>query len=268
MLERRVSGGIGYAERDADAGAPLVFLHGIGGSADVFAPQLARDWGRRALAWDMPGYGRSVPLAETTIATLAEAAVAWLERLGVAKPVLVGHSIGGMIVQEMLARRPDLPGAAVLVATSAAFGSSDGTFQREFLAARLGPLDAGRSMAELAEPIVAGMLGGAPDPEGRARAVAAMAATPEAAYRATVRALVGFDRRAALADIRVPTLLIAGEKDPNAPAATMHKMAARIAGARIVVLPGCGHLPNLEAPAAFDAALGDFLATLSDGGRP
>jgi 3-oxoadipate enol-lactonase len=57
----------------------------------------------------------------------------------------------------------------------------------------------------------------------------------------------------------VPVLCLACEKDPNAPAPVMERMAARIPGARYVCLPGLGHLPNLEAPAAFDAAILDFL---------
>jgi pimeloyl-ACP methyl ester carboxylesterase len=74
-----------------------------------------------------------------------------------------------------------------------------------------------------------------------------------------VRCLVTFDRRAALGRIGVPTLLLAGERDPVAPPATMERMAARVAGARFMVLPGAGHLANLEGPAAFNEVLAGFL---------
>jgi len=82
---------------------------------------------------------------------------------------------------------------------------------------------------------------------------------PADTYRAAVYCLVDFDERAHLAGIRVPVLCLACEKDPNAPPAVMEHMAGRIPGAQYVCLPGVGHLPNLEAPAAFDAAVLGFL---------
>ena len=74
-----------------------------------------------------------------------------------------------------------------------------------------------------------------------------------------------FDERANLPNIRVPVLCLAGERDPNAPAAMMERMAAKIPGARYVCLAGVGHLPNLEAPQAFDAAVLDFLTARRPG---
>src|SRR5438046_2051021 len=68
--------------------------------------------------------------------------------------------------------------------------------------------------------------------------------------------------RTSLARIRVPVLCLACEKDPNAPPVVMERMAAKIPGAQYVCLPGVGHLPNLEAPAAFDAAILGFLVKL------
>jgi pimeloyl-ACP methyl ester carboxylesterase len=70
---------------------------------------------------------------------------------------------------------------------------------------------------------------------------------------------VSFDERANLPNIRVPVLCLAGEADQTAPAKVMERMAARIPGAKFVSLPGAGHLPNLETPAAFDAAILVFL---------
>jgi pimeloyl-ACP methyl ester carboxylesterase len=86
-----------------------------------------------------------------------------------------------------------------------------------------------------------------------------MAAVPCDTYRAAVRCLVAFDERANLAKIGVPVLCLAGEHDRNAPPQMMERMASKIPAARYVCLPGVGHLPNLEAPAAFDAAVLAFL---------
>ena len=75
-----------------------------------------------------------------------------------------------------------------------------------------------------------------------------MAAVPEATYRATMLALLGFDLRHALKDITVPTLVLSGSKDNNAPAPMMAKMATYIPSGSYVELEGVGHLANLERP--------------------
>jgi 3-oxoadipate enol-lactonase len=86
-----------------------------------------------------------------------------------------------------------------------------------------------------------------------------MAAVPEATYRATMLALLGFDQRGALKKIAVPTLVLSGSKDNNAPAPMMAKMASYIPSAKYVELEGAGHLANLERADAFNAALDSFL---------
>ena len=211
------------------------------------------------LAPDLPGYGGRPPVTKMDFEGLAEDVEAFIAQSRVHRPVLVGHSMGGMIAQTMLRRRPDGIRAAVLACTSPAFGNADGDFQRKFVADRLGPLDAGKTMADLAPKMVERMMGPRPDPAGRALAIDVMGAVPADTYRAAVRCLVAFDERANLARIGVPVLCLAGEIDPNAPAPVVERMAGKIPGARYVCLPGVGHLPNLEAPAAFDAAVLGFL---------
>jgi pimeloyl-ACP methyl ester carboxylesterase len=164
-----------------------------------------------------------------------------------------------MVAQTALRRRPGAYRAVVLCATSPAFGNADGDFQKKFVADRLGPLDAGRTMAEFAPGMAGALMGPQPDPAGRALAAEIMAAVPASTYRAAVRCLVSFDERANLPRIGVPVLCLAGALDRTAPAAVMERMAAKSPGARYVCLAGVGHLPNLEAPAAFDAAVLDFL---------
>lgn len=245
---------------------PLIFLHGIGGAARAWRNQLAFFGDRyHAIAWDMPGYGSSRALAATSIAALADALKDFIAAVNAPKPVLVGHSIGGMIVQQLLANSPDIAGGVVLAQTSPAFGKPDGDWQKAFIDARLGPLDRGATIPDLASSIVDELIGDDPDPHGVEIARLCMAAVPEATYRATVRALMGFDQRARLAKIDVPTLVLSGSKDNNAPAPMMAKMVTYIPNARYVELAGVGHLANLERPDAFNAALDDFLSGCSFG---
>lgn len=250
-------------EAAGDSALPaLVFLHGIGGAARAWRGQLEAFGDRyHAIAWDMPGYGNSAPLASVSIASLAEALQEFLRQVGAIKPVLVGHSIGGMIVQQLLATNPGIASAVVLAQTSPAFGRPDGDWQKSFIDVRLGPLDRGETMVSLAPTLVRELVGDNPDIKGMDLARDCMAGVPEATYRATMLALLGFDQRNALKTIAVPTLVLSGSKDNNAPAPMMAKMASYIPSAKYVVLEGVGHLANLERPGIFDAALDQFLKT-------
>jgi 3-oxoadipate enol-lactonase len=258
-------GRFSYEAAGAPASPPLVFLHGIGGAARAWHGQLDAFSGRyRTIAWDMPGYGGSAPLPTVSMATLAGALQDFLRQIGAVKPILVGHSIGGMIVQQLLAKSPDIAGAVVLAQTSPAFGKPDGDWQRSFIDARLGPLDRGETMVSLAPTLVKELVGNDPDLEGMEIARDCMAAVPEAGYRACMLALLGFDQRSALKNIAVPTLVLSGTRDKNAPAPMMAKMASHIPSASYVELEGVGHLVNLERPATFNVVLDQFLKTHMD----
>ncbi|MBA2960622.1 MULTISPECIES: alpha/beta fold hydrolase [Ramlibacter] len=244
------------------AGPTVLMLHGIGGGHLAFAPQVETlaSCGYRAVAWDMPGYGHSPPIEPYTFKGLAASCITLIESLRCGDVTLVGHSMGGMVAQEVVARRPELVRRLVLCGTSPAFGKPDGDWQREFIATRTAPLDAGQSMADLAQVLVPQMIGPGSLPEGVRLAQHCMAQVNPSTYRRALEALVTFDRRANLPHIHVPTLLVAGEHDRNAPPAVMRKMAQQIAGSTYLEMAGIGHLQNLEAPDDFDAAVLRFLA--------
>jgi 3-oxoadipate enol-lactonase len=243
----------------------VVFIHGIGGGARLWTLQMTSfaAAGFRPFALDLLGYGERQAVDHMEFESLAADVETAIERLGLARPVLVGHSMGGMVVQTALRRRPDGYAAAVLACTSPAFGNASGDFQTKFVADRLAPLDAGKTMTDVARSIAVSM-GPSPDAGGRALAIEAIGATPEKTYRAAVHCLVGFDERANLGAIRVPILCLAGEHDPLAPPSGVERMAGKISGAGYIRLPGVGHFPNLEAPAAFDTAVFDFLRHAAD----
>jgi len=256
------NGRFGFEAAGDAASPPVVFLHGIGGAARGWRSQLDFFGDRyRAIAWDMPGYGGSAPLPTVSISTLADALQEFLQQVGASRAILVGHSIGGMIVQQWLVKNPRAAAAVVLAQTSPAFGKPDGDWQKSFINARLGPLDRGETLVSLAPSLVKELIGDNPDAGGIALARDCMAAVLEATYRATMLALIGFDLRHALKQITVPTLVLSGSRDNNAPAPMMAKMATYIPSASYVELEGVGHLANLERPGAFNAALDQFLKT-------
>ncbi|MGA2550055.1 MAG: alpha/beta hydrolase [Burkholderiaceae bacterium] len=239
----------------------ILMLHGIGGGHQAFAPQMsalaAHGW--RALAWDMPGYGYSRTVEPYTMESLAQSCLDLIAVLDVGPVVLLGHSMGGMVAQEVAARAPEAVAGLVLAATSPAFGSRDGPWQKAFLTSRTAPLDAGKSMAQLARTLVLEMVA-EKSAESVVRALTnIMAAVPAATYRHALGALVEFDRRAELDSIRVPTLVVAGKSDRNAPPAVMEKMAGRIPRAHYRTIEGAGHLLHWEQPDAFNAILVAFL---------
>jgi pimeloyl-ACP methyl ester carboxylesterase len=245
-------------------GPAVLWLHGLGGGhrywtaeLDAFSPR----W--RNVAWTMPGYDDSPPLAEMTFPALADAAARLLDELAVPSAVVVGHSMGGMVAQELWVRHPDRVAALALVGTSDAFGGGRPEFVDAFLQQRQAPLDAGRTPADMAPATIAGLAAGElPEPALRV-AVGTMSAITSDAYRAALRCLVSFDRRTELATITVPVLMLTGEHDPLAPPKVMAAMAERVDGAELVVVPGAGHLVNLEAPDAFRDAIDGWLDRLA-----
>jgi 3-oxoadipate enol-lactonase len=249
------------------SGPTVLMLHGIGGGHKAFAPQVETlaSAGYRAVAWDMPGYGRSAPIEPYTFKGLAQSALDLIDALQCESVTLVGHSMGGMVAQELTARRPDRVNRLVLCGTSAAFGKrTDGRlaegWAEQFISQRTAPLNAGQTMEQLAQTLIPQMVGPGAMPEGLRLAEFCMANVPPSTYRRALEALVTFDRQRALGEVRVPTLLVGGEFDRVAGPSVMKQMAAAIPRARYVEMAGMGHLMNLEAPDAFDALLLAFLS--------
>ncbi len=247
-------------EQSGTGDVPLICLHGIGGDAGSFQPQLD-ELGRsmRVISWNMPGYGGSDPLPEMTFEALAGAVRSFMDALQLETAHIAGQSIGGMIAQEFALRFPERVASLILIATTPAFGGRDEGFKTEFLKARMKPLDEGRTMAELAPEFVPQIVGSKASDAAIAAAIQSMASVPENSYRAVVTCLVTFDRYADTAAIGQPACLIAGAEDRNAPARTMEKMAARMPRGAFHQIEGAGHLVNLEAPDVTNTILKQFL---------
>jgi 3-oxoadipate enol-lactonase len=240
---------------------PLVFLHGVGGGHHAWERQLPwfADKGFPSHAWDQPGYGHS-PLVEPYDLEQVSAALARLiQSLGSEPVVLVGHSMGGLIAQETYVRYPRLVKALALCFTSPAFAGGNSDFTKQFIAARIGPLDAGKTMKDIASALMPTMRGAKSDPSGLALAEQIMGGIAPDTYRKAVHLLTTFDRRKELADIKVPTLVLSGSDDKTAPPAMMEKMAQKIPGTDYLRLEGCGHLGPLDQPEEFNQALFSFL---------
>ena len=248
-----------------DVGLPtqptVVFLHGVGGGRQGWAQQQTHvaQLGWRSLAWDMPGYGDSAMVSPYDFAHLAQALWQMLDAAHIDQAVLVGHSMGAMVALQAWTQKPERITGLLLAASSPAFGHSDGDFQKQFLAQRLAPLEAGKTMGDIADRLIPSMVAPSSTSPALALAREGMAAIAPDTYRAALHALVQFEQRAALPTITVPVLCLAAEHDRTAPPTVMERMAQKIPGARYACLAGAGHLLHYEQPEAFNAELEKFL---------
>jgi pimeloyl-ACP methyl ester carboxylesterase len=239
----------------------LLFLHGLGGGHHAWDNQLPYFAGRgyAAHAWDQPGYGHTPIVEPYDLEQVSASAKRLIDSFGDEPVVLVGHSMGGMVAQETFARHPGCAKALILGFTSPAFGGGSEEFVRQFVAARVAPLDAGKTMPEVAAQLMPTMRGSRSNPAGLAQAQKIMSGIDPDMYRKAVRLLTTFDRKDNLKNIDVPTLLIAGSDDKTASPKVMERMAKEIGGAEFIVLEGCGHLGPMDQPEAFNKAVEAFL---------
>lgn len=246
---------------DVGEGPAILFLHGLGGDKNNWQPQvdaLSSDY--RCLAWTMPGYGESPPLAQMTWPDLASSAALVLDHAGVDSATIVGLSMGGYVAQQFAADHDDRVDALVLAATTAQFGRGSTSFAERFLAARLQPIDEGAVPADFAPTVVRGLLSDDAAQDTVATAVASMSQISADAYRAALRCLVTWNFIDRLDEITVPTLCLAGARDTTAPVEAVKALANGLPSALFVVIENCRHLLNLDRPGAFNKALREFLA--------
>ncbi|MEP0940421.1 MAG: alpha/beta fold hydrolase [Rhizobiaceae bacterium] len=243
------------------SGPAVIFLHGVGSGKEGWQHQVLPvvEIGWQFVAIDAPGFGANPVPDDVGFEPHVGGVLEVMDHLGLEKAVICGHSLGGMTAQEVFASAADRVSGLILSATSPAFGRPDGDFQKKFLRDRFAPFDNGMSMAEFAERFSPKLVGPAPQPNAVQEIVDVMKLVPIDTYRQAMRTITGFDQRDNLPNINVPTLLIAGENDTNAPAPMMEKMAGKIADAQFVLLPQTGHLAPIENPEIFNQHLTDFL---------
>ncbi len=249
------------ALHDTGGGPALLLLHAFPLDASQWDHQVAvLSADRRCLRPDFWGCGASPALGEPGAATLdlyADAVLRRLDAAGVGEVVAVGSSMGGYAVFSLLRRAPERVRAVVLAGTRA----TPDTPQQAGNRRRMAEL-ALRDGAETAVTMVSRLLGPRAReephirdavegrirrcrPEGIAACQSAMAARP--------------DSTALLAGLRIPLLVVRGEHDAILSAEEARAMAEASPGAELAVLPGVGHLANLEDPEGFSGVLGAFL---------
>lgn len=253
------------AWREAGTGPPVVFLHGLGGSRTAWDPQLRALADRfRCIAWDMPGYGASAPLAQLTFPAVADSLAGLLDTLQIEAADLVGLSLGGMHALHAAIRHPSRVRRLVLADTSPAFGL-DGTSPQAWKATRLGPIERGLAPADFAGSVLDSICATPLGPDVRDRLVASFSRITVAGFRAAVECLPTHDVREDLAGIACPTLVIVGAEDRETPVSYAQALAAGLPDSTLEILEGVGHLSPAEAPDRFNRLVAEFLGRAAVG---
>ena len=250
--------GVEIAYERVGAGPPLVLVHGAAEDGRAWRPQLAGLADEfTVVAWDEPGAGRSsdVP-AGFGLTDYARCLAALIEALALGPVHLGGLSWGGTVVQELYRHRPDLVATLILVDTYAGW---KGSLPEAEVAARV---EGARRMLAAPpdefDPTLPGLFAGDPPAEFMPLLEAMAADVRPAGMRTALRAMAEADQRDLLPRIAVPTLLIWGELDARSPLSVARRFEQAIPDAELVVIPGAGHVSNLEQPEAFNDAVRAF----------
>jgi pimeloyl-ACP methyl ester carboxylesterase len=234
----------------------VLCIHGYCQSSVYWAPTLDRlaAAGRRALAPDLPGFGASAGLpGPYTMEAYADRLAALLDARGLDRVAVVGGSMGGVVAQHLALRHPARVARLLLVATGAAMGDPAAGLARADAVAAL-PWD-----EAAVRPVVAGFFHAPPPADDLAafRRVALSASHAAAVEAARSNARSRTLER--LGEIAVPVLIVQGRHDRARTPEHGAAMRDRIPGARLEVIDGAGHTPQLEAPEAFHRLALPFL---------
>jgi pimeloyl-ACP methyl ester carboxylesterase len=261
MRSLRRDGTILFYEEAEGGGPPILLVHGWCCDHTYFAPQFEYfgSRGHRVVAVDLRGHGHSdKPHQRYTMQIFADD-LAWIcDQIGVDKPVVVGHSMGGVVAFDLAARYPNLPAAVVMLDAAVVLPSSARTATAAFLEKLRGP-----SYREaLREYVTNSLFIPTDDQERKKRVLESMSSAPQQIMVSTFEALPDYDPTEATGGLAVPAVYIAADEvQPRSDMTRFHELAPQILYGKTV---GSGHFCQLEVPEQINAMIDRFLTiTLS-----
>jgi pimeloyl-ACP methyl ester carboxylesterase len=236
-------------------GPPLLLTHGFAATAQMFAANLpALALRNRVVTWDIRGHGASGDPADQSCYS-AQASTddmaAVLDHLAIGRAAVGGHSLGGYLSLAFALAHPQRVSALILIGTGPGFRSDDSraVWNRA----------AGQSASSIEERGLAGLRTGAEQDRGAHRSAAGLASAARGILtQRDSRVIDG------LPTITVPTLIVVGADDTRFLAAAQY-MQRKISTARLVIIPGAGHAPNVSQPEQFNQHARSFLDEISAG---
>jgi len=246
--------------RISGEGFPLVFVHGFTTTSEFWREQ-AEEFSQayRVIRINLPGYGTSPTARGYHLEDFVEDVARVFRELSIEKAVLIGLSMGGIVAQKFALKHRQLVKALVLVDTTSHGIGPDAT-ANAFLA-----VAEKRGLKKAVQDLSDMSFGSSASPALLEWARREVIQTPEFVARAAVRSLNDADTRSSLSQIKVPTLVIAGEEDRVTPPQESEILAKGIGDSTLSLIPGAGHFSMLEKPAAFNRVLRRFLDGLSAG---
>src|SRR5688572_6958409 len=242
---------------DEGQGAPVLLLHGLGGSADDWRLQRAEFAARyRVVIPDLRGYGASERREPFTIPQHARDMAALLAALGIRRAHVVGLSMGGAIAIELAYRSPESVAALVLANTAPGFLLSN--WQRRRMAWKRALVATFFGVGAVARLFSQTMFPGRHQGRLRRRQIQRASQTSRWVYLASLRALTRWNGEKRLAVIACPTLVIGAEFDLTG-SAEKRRWTALIPGARFVEIKGSRHHSEQDSPVRFNREVLDFL---------
>ncbi len=244
----------------------LVLLHAFPIGANLWEPQMRSiPAGWRLITPDLRGFGGSTELdslSALSVSDYADDVVDLLQELGVTGAVIGGCSMGGYAALALYQAAPELFEGLLLANTRAGADSPESRANRRNMLALVDREGA----SGVARDMIPKLLGKTthetrPDVEATVRRLIKQQ-SPIAVRSAIHRMMHRSDSTPLLAQVSVPTLVITGAEDEMIPVEESRRIASAVRGAKLVIIPGAGHLANLEQPEAFNAALTGFLAAL------
>jgi pimeloyl-ACP methyl ester carboxylesterase len=243
----------------------LVLLHAFPLGASMWEPQMAGvPSGWRLLTPDLRGFGGTTDPdgGSPTIADYAHDVIDLLSEMGIARAVVGGCSMGGYATFAVLRLAPELVEAVVLADTRAGADSQEGRANRRTMLAVVEREGASGVAREMLPKLL-----GPTTRETNATAESTVRRlikqqSQDAIRGAILRMMDRPDSTPLLATLSQPTLVIVGEEDELTPVGESQKIATAVSGSTLAIIPGAGHLANLEQPARFNAALHGFLSAL------
>jgi 3-oxoadipate enol-lactonase len=227
-------------------------------SFDAVVPKLSQSF--RVIVPELPGFGGSQAVSGGLAEVADRMAEAVRDAAGRDGAIVLGNGYGGFVALQMAIRHPATASQLILADCGAAFSESGREAFRNMAAA-----SKAKGLAAITDVAMRRLF--APEFQAkhpdlmRDRREAFLRTDPEV-FRAACDALAELDLRPRLAEVKVPVLVLVGEHDEATPPPMSHELAAGLPDARLKILAGCAHVPQLQAPEMFLEAIGDFLPAL------
>jgi len=241
-------------------GTPLFLFHSLlsdRASFDAIAPKLSRSF--RLIVPELPGFGRSQAVGGGLAEIADRMAEAVKDAADGGEAIVLGNGYGGFVALQMAIRYPGIATKLILADCGAAFSEPGREAFRNMAAA-----SKARGLAAITDVAMRRLFSPefqADHPDLMAGRRAAFLRTDPEVFRAACDALAALDLRPELGNVRVPVLVLVGEHDEATPPPMSQELAAGLPRARLEIIPGCAHVPQLQSPYVFLDAIGDFLSS-------